>query len=92
MPILSEEIIERIKEEKREEIRKRMRKNSFLCGLVAVHTGHMEGCGCYDCLTNPEPFFPFPEQHKKFIDSLFAACAEPDPEIGPCWLKEALGK
>ena len=90
MPILSDEAIERIKEEAREKIRERMRKNPFFCGLIVSHTGHVEGCGCYNCLTTPEPFFPFPEEHKEFIDSLFGGCAESALEVGPCWLKESI--
>lgn len=76
MAKISNEDIERIKEEKRGVIKEEMRKKSFRIGVVVVKNNHAKDCRCDDCLTNPGPFCPFPEEHKNFVDALFGALKE----------------
>lgn len=73
MTKLSNEDIERIKEEKRVAIREEMGRNGLSIGIVVVKNNHVNDCRCDDCLTKPSPFCPFPEEHKNFVDSLFGA-------------------
>ena len=72
MTKLSNEDVERIKEEKRGVIREEIRRKGFSIGVVVVKNNHLNDCRCDDCLTNPGPFCPFPEEHKNFVDVLFA--------------------
>lgn len=66
------EKIEKIKEERREEIRRQMRRDGTTIGVVVVKTNHNKDCGCVDCLTIPDPFCPFPVEHRRFVDALRA--------------------
>ena len=65
--------IQAIKEKRKQEIRERNLKKGLKIGMVVIKNNHSEGCECLDCLTCPEPFFPFPEEHKKFVETIFNA-------------------
>lgn len=67
MPNLSKEDIERIKNERMEEAK----KGEPHIGILVSKNYHNKDCKCDNCLTNPESFCPFPEEHKKFVDGLF---------------------
>lgn len=67
-----EEIIKR-KEKRKEEIIKEMESQGLKIGIVVIKRAHDRSCNCDDCLTTPEPFCPFPEEHKGFVDCLLEA-------------------
>lgn len=61
------------KEREKEKIREEMIKRGLVIGIFTGKTNHENGCMCWSCLTNPGPFCPFPEEHKRFCDTIAAS-------------------